>query len=126
MAGSDYAPPELKGAAAFLAFLLSSCQVLPDGKVIETRQQVARIRGVSIHIYSNEHAPPHFHVKCAEESAKYTIESCDRLEGGLGTREERIVQYWFKQKGKAVLIEAWNRTRPGGCSVGRYGDATNV
>jgi hypothetical protein len=37
----------------------------------------------------------------------------------LGKRGNKIVKYWFSNRGQADLIEAWNRTRPGDCCVGR-------
>ncbi len=126
MEGSENATSELDGAAAFLAYLLSTCRVLPDGTVVETRVQVARIDGVSIHVYHNEHSPPHFHVRCAEQKASFTIEDCNILKGSLGSRQNKIVKYWFESRGKSDLMEAWDRTRPGDCSVGRYRDAADA
>jgi hypothetical protein len=38
----------------------------------------------------------------------------------LGTNEDKIVKYWFKKEGKDLLIDAWNKTRPGDCSIGMY------
>jgi hypothetical protein len=111
---------ELERSAGFLSFLLSTCQVTPEGQVIETRRRVAEVSDVSIHIYPREHAPPHFHVKCSRGEATYTIESCALLAGGLPGREEGIVQSWYKSNStRDILATVWNETRPGGCAVGR-------
>lgn len=110
----------LDQAATFLAAFLEMCDILPDGTVIETRRRVAQINGVSIHVYSDEHPPPHFHVKCSGKEASFTIETCKRIEGNLGRREEKILKYWFELNGQSMLIEAWNNTRPGDCTIGRY------
>jgi len=110
----------LNQAAENLSIYLASCQVLPDGTVIRTKAQITRVGGVIIEVYSKEHAPPHFHVRYSGKNAAYRIDNCERLEGSLGTNEDKIVKYWFKKEGKDLLIDAWNKTRPGDCSVGKY------
>jgi len=107
-------------AARQLSLLFSSCRVWPNGRVVETKVQIARVRGVIIEVFSKEHAPPHFHVRCSGKKAIFKIENCERVEGSLGRDEDKIVKYWFESGGKYVLIEAWNRTRAGDCSVGKY------
>lgn len=114
---------ELDAVARFLSSMLASCQVWPDGTVIETKEQVARISGVIVRIHFDEHSPPHFHAECSGRQASYTIEKCVKLAGNLGVREERIVKYWFRNVGQPVLNNVWKRTRPGQCSIGRYNDA---
>ena len=120
MADSESNTNPLDYAALYLSRLLASCRVWADGTVIETKEQVARIGGVIIKVFSKEHAPPHFHVRYSGKQASFTIETCDKLEGDLGSSEEKIVKYWFEGRGKSDLIDAWNRTRPGECSVGKY------
>lgn len=112
-------------AARHLSLLFSSCRVWPDGTVIETKEQLARIGSVIIEVFSREHAPPHFHVIHSGKEATYKIHNCERMEGNLGNDEDKIVKYWFKTGGKSSLVDAWNRTRPGGCSVGKYDDEIN-
>jgi len=109
-------------AAKRLSILFASCRMLPNGTVIETKEQIARIGGVIIEVYSKEHAPPHFHVRYSGKNATYRIANCESLEGSLGANEDKIVKYWFEKGGKDLLIEAWNKTRPGDCSVGKYGE----
>ncbi|MBC7348464.1 MAG: DUF4160 domain-containing protein [Candidatus Aminicenantes bacterium] len=110
----------LDQAAQRLRLYFASCRVWPDGTVIKTKEQIARIGGVVIEVYSKEHPPPHFHVRYSGKNASYRIDNCERVEGSLGTKEDKIVKYWFEKEGKDILIDAWNRTRPGDCSVGRY------
>ena len=126
MAANECNSTPLDCAARSLSRLFACCRVWPDGTVIETKEQVARIGGVIIKVFSNEHAPPHFHVNYSGKQASFRIENCDVLEGNLNNKEEKIVKYWFKGEGKSNLIDAWNRTRPGDCSVGKYGEETNV
>ena len=113
-------------AARRLSILFSSCRVWPDGTVIETKEQIVRIGGVIIKVFSKEHAPPHFHVIHSGKEATYRIENCERIEGSLGSDKDKIVKYWFDGDGKSILIDAWNRTRPGDCSVGKYGEDESV
>jgi len=113
-------------AAQRLCLLFASCRVWPDGTVVETKQQIARIGGVIIKVFSKEHAPPHFHIRYSGKKAIYKIENCESVEGNLGRDQDKIVKYWFKGGGKSSLIDAWNRSRPGDCSVGKYGEETGV
>ena len=104
--------------AKILASFLSSCQVNPDGLVLETRQLVERIDGVKIEIYANEHPPPHFHVIAGDKRASFSIETGELLEGSLDKRGNKIVEYYHTIR-KQNLIDIWNKTRPDGCVVGR-------
>ncbi|MDI6697993.1 MAG: DUF4160 domain-containing protein [Candidatus Saccharicenans sp.] len=82
---------------------------------------VAEFRGVRIEVFPREHMPPHFHVCYNSRHATYRIDNCELLEGSLGHREDKIVQYWYlKQGGKKAVEQAWKKTRPGDLQVGRY------
>ncbi|MBC7350160.1 MAG: DUF4160 domain-containing protein [Candidatus Aminicenantes bacterium] len=106
-----------------LSYYFASCRVLPDGTVIETKVRIAQIDGFIIEVFPKEHAPPHFHVRHAGKRATYRIDNCDTLEGSLGTNGDKFVKYCFEKEGiKELLIEIWNRTRPGDCSIGKYGE----
>ena len=104
-----------------LARFLATCQVWPDGNVIETKVLVKEIKGVRIEVYPKEHMPPHFHASCNGRHATYRIDNCELMNGSLGSKEDRIVKYYyFKQGGKKVLEKAWANTRPGDRLVGKY------
>ncbi|MBN8726463.1 MAG: DUF4160 domain-containing protein [Xanthomonadales bacterium] len=85
--------------------------------------EVDRINGLKIVIYSDEHPPPHFLVKCSDGSCRFTISDCSPLDSGL-SKFHKNVKHWH-QKNKALLIEVWNRSRPSDCPVGRYEDETS-
>ena len=87
--------------------------------LIEIKQLVARVYGLKIEVYSNEHPPPHFHVKSPNINASFDIESCSLLQGDLDSRDRKKIQFWHKHA-KSLLIEAWNSTRPTNCTVGAY------
>lgn len=106
--------------AKLLARFFAACKVLSNGTVIETKQQVARIGNVVIKIYPREHMPPHFHVTHDDNEAIYRIDNCELIEGSLGSDDDKIVKYWFRQGGKSILEKVWENTRPGDCIVGTY------
>jgi hypothetical protein len=80
---------------------------------------VAKVNGLKIEIYSNEHPPPHFHVKSPNVNASFDIENCLLLEGNVDTKDKKKIQFWHKQT-KPILINVWNSTRPTHCTVGEY------
>jgi len=93
---------------------------------VETRGQprmlveetVARLDGLKMQIFADEHPPPHFRVTYAGETANFTIKDCSRINGRLD-KWLKTIQQWHS-KNKAELIAAWDRTRPANCPVGKY------
>jgi hypothetical protein len=82
---------------------------------------IERFHGLRIEVFSNEHPPPHFRVKCAEDSGNYRISDCEQLNGGL-RKYHAVIREWHS-KHKSKLIAAWNSSRPSDCPVGEYIDA---
>lgn len=105
------------------AILHEPCSVWEedDGQLmlLEIRQLVARINGIKIEVYPNEHPPPHFHVKSPNIDASFCIESCGKLEGKVSSQDHLKIKFWH-QSSKALLVDSWNKTRPTGCVVGMY------
>ena len=60
------------------ALLHNACSIFieDDGEeiLLENKELVARVNGLKIEIYSNEHPPPHFHVKSPNINASFSIE----------------------------------------------------
>ena len=95
---------------------------IQDGKGLRqlTEETVARINGLKLEIFSNEHPPPHFRVKYQSSTANYKIADCVRLNGsGEVLKYEKNVNLWWHDN-KKNLIETWNRLRPSDCPVGEY------
>lgn len=91
-----------------------------SGLRLLTEETVARINGLKLEIFSNEHPPPHFRVKYQSSTANYQISDCSRLNGsGDVLKYEKNIRLWWKQN-KENLIETWNRLRPSDCPVGEY------
>ena len=105
-------------------FLNSGCSVWtePDGEkiLLLSRALVGQIHGLTMRIYSDEHAPPHFHVKSAEIDAAFRISDCSLLRGSVNGKTRELIDYWYlKMEGRSKLIEDWNKTRPTDCPVGK-------
>jgi hypothetical protein len=79
---------------------------------------VDQIGALKIHVYADEHPPPHFAVSFQNQSANFRISDCGRLTTGL-ERFDRNIRKWHS-KNKALLIKTWDETRPTDCPVGRY------
>ena len=70
--------------------------------------EVSRFFGIVIAMYYNDHAPPHFHAKYADEQASIRIDNGAILEGDLGTRALRLVEQW-RTLHQTELSEDWAR-----------------
>lgn len=108
----------LQDAAKVLHNLLAGgYSVWTDGRLYSIRQLVAQVNGLQIHVYADEHAPPHFHVKSSDIDAAFTIHDCTFMRGNLNGREQRLVHWWY-ERSRHQLIAAWNSSRPSDCTVG--------
>ncbi len=89
-------------------------------RLVEDRRLVANLqRGLRVEIRSDEHPPPHFHVKAQSVSAAFAIADCQLLHGVVPAADMRVIRYWH-ERAKPTLIEVWDSTRPGGCTVGKF------
>jgi len=79
---------------------------------------VERFQGLKVHIYANEHPPPHFHVTQSDGSATFALDDGRMIQSSGNTRkfEKNIRVYYLNNRTR--LIEFWNATRPAGCPVG--------
>ena len=117
-------PAELCGLDEFVewleALLHNPCAIWngEGGPVlIEIKQMVARLDGLRVDVYPNEHPPPHFHVRAPHVNASFSIDNCELLNGALARGDLEKVRYWHRHA-KAVLVAAWNSSRPTSCVVG--------
>lgn len=67
---------------------------------------ICRFYGVTIRMYFDDHAPPHFHAYYAEESAAISIGTLDVREGRLSRRALALVLEWASEH-RAELQENW-------------------
>lgn len=86
-------------------------------KLLETpdliiKQRVQKINNLEVWIYSNDHNPPHFHVKTNDLKidAKFSIESGELIGGDISTKDrKKIMAFYNSVKGKAVMQMIWDR-----------------
>ncbi len=79
-----------------------------------TKERVATIDDLQVVIYSNDHNPPHFHVKTKnlKIDAKFKIENCELISGEINTKDlKKIKAFYLSPKGKMVLELIWNKKR---------------
>ena len=78
--------------------------------------EVGRIRSpeTSIQVYSREskHRLPHFHARSKGESASFTIETLEKLNGFLPPNTTRAVLKWARPRSQELLT-AWNDLQSG-------------
>lgn len=95
---------------------------IADGKGVRllTEETLARIDGLKVEVFSNEHPPPHFRVKYQSSTANYRISDCSRLNGSgeVLKYEKNVILWWGDNKDE--IIATWNRLRPSDCPVGEY------
>ena len=77
-----------------------------------TKERVTTINNLQVLIYSNDHNPPHFHVKSKDLKidAKFSIETFKLLSGKISSKYlKRIEAFYMSPKGKIVLEKIWNK-----------------
>lgn len=77
-----------------------------------TKERVTTIDDLQVIIYTNDHNPPHFHVKTKnlKINAKFKIEDCECISGEIGSKElKKIRAFYLSPKGKMILNTIWNK-----------------
>lgn len=76
------------------------------------KQRVERIKDLNIIIYSNDHNPPHFHVKTndCKINAKFLIENGEYLSGEINSKNlKRIKAFYDSPKTKLIMKKIWKK-----------------
>ncbi len=58
--------------------------------------EISRFYGIIIYMFADDHLPPHFHVKYAENEATINIETAEIIKGFVSTKQLRLVQAWVE------------------------------
>ena len=69
------------------------------------------IDGIRIEIYTDDHPPPHFHVRFGGRRAKFDMATGSMIKGRLDKRSMRKVQRWIEMN-RDLLMQVWNDSRP--------------
>lgn len=56
--------------------------------------EISRFLGIVIFMYSNEHNPPHIHVRYNEFTAVINLQTLNVLDGKLPARVRGLVEEW--------------------------------
>lgn len=72
---------------------------------------IETIDGIKILLYSNDHAPPHFHVWYGEYKAMIDIETLDIIKGELPSKAMKKVVVWAKNN-QTELLENFYELNP--------------
>ncbi|WP_082528773.1 DUF4160 domain-containing protein [Methylobacterium sp. Leaf466] len=65
---------------------------------------VAKVDGVRIMFYANEHPPPHFHAEIAEHRAVIDIASLTVTEGFLPIAKRRTILDWAASRQRQLSL----------------------
>lgn len=91
-----------------------------DGRelVYIEKAAVGGFGSLRMHIYADEHPPPHFHVKYGNEENSFRIDDASPIYSNGGLKKWfKTIKKWHKEN-KPELIAAWNSMRPSDCPVG--------
>ncbi|REG91120.1 DUF4160 domain-containing protein [Flavobacterium aquicola] len=78
----------------------------------ETRERIGTVNGMQVIIYSNDHNPPHFHVKTNDNrvNAKFKIENGEFLSGEISTKDLKRIELFYNDiKTKILMEKIWSK-----------------
>lgn len=93
---------------------LNRTVVTNDGSFYFIKELVGRIRNLKIEIYSNDHNPPHFHVKSNDNSINATIrlDNGELLQGSINSKDKKRIQKFFEDDfNKKLMKNMWNKSK---------------
>lgn len=76
------------------------------------KEEVDRVRSMSVIIYPNDHNPPHFHVKSknGDVDAKFKIDDGEYISGTISGKDlKRIKAFYNSDKAQIALKTVWNK-----------------
>jgi Icc-related predicted phosphoesterase len=89
-------------------------ELLLDPYLIK-KQRVEKIKDLEVLIYTNDHNPPHFHVKSIDKKidAKFLIETGEFMSGEIDTKSKKVIKAFYNgPKGKIIMQMIWNKRSP--------------
>lgn len=78
------------------------------------KELVSKVRNMKIEIYSNDHNPPHFHVKSNDGSinATFRLDNCELLKGSIKKKDiKRIEAFYNDPYTKELMANMWNKSK---------------
>lgn len=86
-------------------------RLLQDPSLV-IKQRIEKIGDLEVLIYSDDHNPPHFHVKTHDWSidAKFSIETGEYMSGEIDTKTlKKIKAFYNSPKTQLILTNIWNK-----------------
>lgn len=86
----------------------------PEWGVYFIKELVSQIRNMKIEIYSNDHNPPHFHVKSKDNSINTTfrLDNCEFIQGSINIKDQKRIEAFFEdEQTKVIMKEMWNKSK---------------
>jgi len=72
--------------------------------------EISRFYGIVIYMFYNEHAPPHFHAKYAEDEVLISIDNLSVLKGSLPPRALGLTMEWAAEHQEELKLDWQNAT----------------
>ena len=85
---------------------LQNTIVNDNGEVYEIKKLVEKINNLKIHIYPNDHNPPHFHVLTDNINASFNIKTGELIKGTVDPKDQRRIKYFYENQ-RENLLEIW-------------------
>jgi hypothetical protein len=73
---------------------------------------ISRFYGIVIGMYFEDHAPPHFHARCAEFRVRIALDGFAVLSGSMPRRALRLIREWARAH-LSELEDDWQRAQDG-------------
>ncbi len=93
-----------------LQHCLRNTVVTEYGDVYEIKKLVDKINNLKIHIYPNDHNPPHFHVLTDNINASFNIQTGELIRGTIDPKDQKRIKYFYENQ-KENLLEIWRDLR---------------
>ena len=82
------------------------------GKNYREKERVGNKDNLIFHIHSNDHEPPHFHVRTKDGTidAKFLIEDCSLMDGTISSKDRKKVETFHRDiKAQIIWKIVWRK-----------------
>ena len=74
--------------------------------------RISAFYGITVAMFFNDHAPPHFHVFYSGHEASFRLGDLEILEGRVPSRAARLVRAWARLHA-VELLDNWTKAPAG-------------
>jgi hypothetical protein len=101
-----------KALEKWLERYINNTMVNDELGVFFIKKLVGRVRNMKIEIYSNDHNPPHFHIKSNDQSinATFRLDNGELINGNIGGKDKKRIDAFFSDPKTQFLMKTmWNK-----------------